>query len=157
MKKIVARRPVVEIDGDEMARIIWQKIRERLILPHLEVERLYFDLSIQNRDETDDSVTLEAARAIAAHKVGIKCATITPDEERLREFGLKRMWKSPNGTIRNHLGGTVFRAPIVCRNVPRLIPAWQKPIVVARHAHATARRSNARSRHGRRSASSATR
>jgi isocitrate dehydrogenase len=136
LKKIAARGPIVEIDGDEMARIIWQKIRERLVLPYVEVERLYFDLSIQNRDATEDRVTLDAATAIREHKVGIKCATITPDEERVKEFGLKRMWKSPNGTIRNALGGTVFRAPIVCRNIPRLVPSWKKPIVIGRHAHA---------------------
>jgi isocitrate dehydrogenase len=136
VKKIRVPGPVVEIDGDEMARVIWAWIRERLILPFLEIELLRFDLSIQNRDATADRITLEAAEAIRRHKVGVKCATITPDEERVKEFGLKKMWKSPNGTIRNHLGGTVFRAPIVCRNIPRLVPAWTRPIVVGRHAHA---------------------
>lgn len=136
MKKIRVAGPVVDIDGDEMARVIWGKIRERYILPFLDIRLLYFDLSIQERDETEDRITLDAARAIKEHKVGVKCATITPDEDRVREFGLKKMWKSPNGTIRNFLGGTVFRAPIVCRNVPRLVPAWTKPIVVGRHAHA---------------------
>jgi isocitrate dehydrogenase len=134
--RIKARGPIVEIDGDEMARIIWEKIRSRLILRHLDVELVYFDLAIQVRDQTEDRITLEAARAIRELKVGVKCATITPDEARVAEFGLKKMWKSPNGTIRNYLGGTVFRAPIVCRNIPRLVPAWKKPIVVGRHAHA---------------------
>jgi isocitrate dehydrogenase len=135
-KKIKVRGPIVDLDGDEMARIIWGKIRSLLILPHLEVQLLHFDLSIQNRDATEDRVTTEAAKAIREHKVGVKCATITPDEERVKEFGLKRMWKSPNGTIRNYLGGTVFRTPIVCANIPHLVPAWKKPIIVGRHAHA---------------------
>jgi len=136
MKKVRVQNPIVELDGDEMTRVIWAKIKEKLILPFLDVKLLYYDLSIQKRDETEDRITLEAAKAIKEHKVGVKCATITPDEARVKEFGLKRMWKSPNGTIRNHLGGTVFRAPIVCKNIPRLVPAWQKPIVVGRHAHA---------------------
>jgi isocitrate dehydrogenase len=135
-QKIRVKNPVVEIDGDEMTRVLWQVIREKLILPHLDVQLIRFDLSIQNRDATDDRVTLEAAEAIAKHHVGVKCATITPDEARVKEFGLKRMWRSPNGTIRNRLGGTVFREPIVCRNVPRLVPGWTKPIVIGRHAHA---------------------
>ena len=136
MSKIQVKRPVVELDGDEMARIIWAKIRERLILRYLDLPIEYYDLSIEKRDETEDCITLDAARAIKEHKVGIKCATITPDEDRVKEFGLKKMWRSPNGTIRNFLGGTVFRAPIVCKNIPRLVPAWKRPIVVGRHAHA---------------------
>ena len=135
MSKIKVANPVVELDGDEMTRVLWRFIRERLILPYLDVELLYFDLSIENRDKTDDKVTLEAADAIARHHVGVKCATITPDEARVKEFGLKKMWKSPNGTIRNRLGGTVFREPIVCRNIPRLVPGWTRPIVIGRHAH----------------------
>jgi isocitrate dehydrogenase len=136
LRKIRVTGPIVDIDGDEMTRVIWARIKDRLILPFLDVNLLYFDLSIQKRDETGDRITLDAARAIKEHKVGVKCATITPDEDRVREFGLKKMWKSPNGTIRNFLGGTVFRAPIVCRNIPRLVPAWKKPIIVGRHAHA---------------------
>ena len=135
MSKIKVQGPVVELDGDEMTRIIWAKIKDKLILPYLDVDLLYYDLSIQKRDETDDQITLDAAKAIAEHKVGVKCATITPDEDRVEEFNLKKMWRSPNGTIRNYLGGTVFRAPIICENVPRLVPAWKKPIVVGRHAH----------------------
>ncbi len=134
--KIAVRDPVVEILGDEMARVLWDWIKERLILPFLDLKLETYDLSILNRDATEDRVTLEAAEAIRRHQVGVKCATITPDEARVREFGLKKMWKSPNGTIRNILRGTIFRAPIVCRNVPRLVPAWTKPIVIARHAHA---------------------
>ena len=134
MAKIKVKNPVVEIDGDEMTRIIWQWIRERLILPYLDVDLRYFDLSIENRDATEDRVTVEAARAIKEHGVGVKCATITPDEARVEEFGLKKMWKSPNGTIRNILGGVVFREPIVISNVPRLVPGWTDPIVVGRHA-----------------------
>jgi len=134
MAKIKVQNPVVELDGDEMTRIIWQWIRERLILPYLDVELLYFDLGIEKRDETDDRITVEAAEAIKTHGVGVKCATITPDEARVEEFGLKKMWKSPNGTIRNILGGVVFREPIVIENVPRLIPGWTDPIVVGRHA-----------------------
>jgi isocitrate dehydrogenase len=134
MAKIKVKNPVVELDGDEMTRIIWQWIRERLILPYLDVELLYFDLGIEKRDETDDRITVEAANAIKQHGVGVKCATITSDEARVKEFGLKQMWKSPNGTIRNILGGTIFREPIVIDNVPRLIPGWTDPIVVGRHA-----------------------
>ncbi|MGN3973973.1 NADP-dependent isocitrate dehydrogenase [Tsuneonella sp. SYSU-LHT278] len=134
MAKIKVANPVVEIDGDEMTRIIWQWIRERLILPYLDVELQYFDLSIENRDATDDQVTVDSANAIKACGVGVKCATITPDEARVEEFGLKKMWKSPNGTIRNILGGVVFREPIVISNVPRLVPGWTDPIVVGRHA-----------------------
>src|SRR6188508_1453140 len=134
MAKIKVKNPIVELDGDEMTRIIWQWIRERLILPYLDVELLYFDLGIEKRDETDDRITIEAAEAIKKHGVGVKCATITPDEARVEEFGLKKMWKSPNGTIRNILGGTIFREPIVIQNVPRLIPGWTDPIVVGRHA-----------------------
>jgi isocitrate dehydrogenase len=133
--KIRVTNPVVELDGDEMTRVLWQVIRERLILPYLDLRLETYDLSIQNRDKTGDKVTLEAADAIARHHVGVKCATITPDEARVKEFGLKKMWKSPNGTIRNRLGGTVFREPIVCRNVPRLVPGWTRPIVIGRHAH----------------------
>jgi isocitrate dehydrogenase len=135
MAKIPVANPVVELDGDEMTRIIWQFIKERLILPYLDVELLYYDLSIQSRDATDDQVTIDAANAIKEHGVGVKCATITPDEARVEEFGLKKMWKSPNGTIRNILGGVVFREPIICSNVPRLVPGWTKPIVIGRHAH----------------------
>ncbi len=134
MTKIKVRGPVVELDGDEMTRIIWQWIRERLILPYLDIDLRYFDLGMENRDATDDRVTVEAANAIREHGVGVKCATITPDEARVEEFGLKRMWKSPNGTIRNILGGVVFREPIVISNVPRLVPGWTDPIVVGRHA-----------------------
>jgi isocitrate dehydrogenase len=134
MAKIKVTNPIVEIDGDEMTRIIWQWIRERLIQPYLDVELLYFDLGIEKRDETEDRITIEAAHAIKKHGVGVKCATITPDEARVEEFGLKKMWKSPNGTIRNILGGVVFREPIVIENVPRLIPGWTDPIVVGRHA-----------------------
>jgi isocitrate dehydrogenase len=134
MAKIKVERPIVEIDGDEMARIIWHMIRDKLIFPHLDLETIYFDLSIQNRDATEDRITVEAAEAIKEHNVGVKCATITPDEARVREFGLKQMWRSPNGTIRNILGGTVFREPIICRNVPRLVPGWTEPIVIGRHA-----------------------
>jgi isocitrate dehydrogenase len=136
LKTIRVVGPVVEMDGDEMTRVIWAKIRERLILPFLDLRLIYFDLGLQNRDATEDRVTMDAARAVREHKVGVKCATITPDEDRVREFGLKKMWKSPNGTIRNFLGGTVFRSPIVCRNIPRLVPIWKKPIVIGRHAHA---------------------
>ena len=134
MTKIKVKNPVVELDGDEMTRIIWQWIRERLILPYLDIDLKYYDLSIEKRDETDDQITIDAAEAIKQHGVGVKCATITPDEARVEEFGLKKMWKSPNGTIRNILGGVVFREPIVMRNVPRLIPGWTDPIVVGRHA-----------------------
>ncbi|MGE5597405.1 MAG: NADP-dependent isocitrate dehydrogenase [Hyphomicrobiales bacterium] len=135
MAKIKVVNPVVELDGDEMTRIIWQQIRERLILPYLDVQLEYYDLGIENRDATNDQVTIDAANAIKKHGVGVKCATITPDEARVQEFNLKEMWKSPNGTIRNILGGVVFREPIVCSNIPRLVPGWTKPIVIGRHAH----------------------
>ncbi len=135
MAKITVAGPVVELDGDEMTRIIWQAIKERLIHPYLDVDLRYYDLSITNRDATDDQVTVDAAHAIAEHGVGVKCATITPDEARVTEFGLKKMWLSPNGTIRNILGGVVFREPIIISNVPRLVPGWTKPIVIGRHAH----------------------
>lgn len=135
MKKIKVKRPIVELDGDEMTRIIWADIKKKLILPYLDVELKYFDLGIEYRDKTDDKVTLDAAAAIKEFDVGVKCATITPDEDRVKEFKLKKMWKSPNGTIRNYLGGTVFRAPIVCKNIPRLVKNWTKPIVVGRHAY----------------------
>ncbi|MEP0391321.1 MAG: NADP-dependent isocitrate dehydrogenase [Erythrobacter sp.] len=134
MQKIQVKNPVVELDGDEMTKIIWQWIRERLILPYLDVDLKYYDLSIEKRDETDDQITIDAANAIKEHGVGVKCATITPDEERVEEFDLKKMWRSPNGTIRNILGGVVFREPIVIDNVPRLVPGWTHPIVVGRHA-----------------------
>ncbi len=132
--KIKVKNPVIEIDGDEMTRIIWQWIRERLIEPYLDIDLHYYDLSIQKRDETDDRITVDAANAIKEHGVGVKCATITPDEDRVEEFDLKKMWKSPNGTIRNILGGVVFREPIVMKNVPRLVPGWTDPIVIGRHA-----------------------
>ncbi|HZN76373.1 MAG TPA: NADP-dependent isocitrate dehydrogenase [Micromonosporaceae bacterium] len=135
MAKIKVANPVVELDGDEMTRIIWKQIREQLVLPYLDVELEYYDLSIQHRDATDDQVTVDAANAIKRHGVGVKCATITPDEARVEEFGLKKMWRSPNGTIRNILGGVVFREPIIMSNVPRLVPGWTKPIVIGRHAH----------------------
>ncbi|MEV0896195.1 NADP-dependent isocitrate dehydrogenase [Actinoplanes sp. NPDC049802] len=135
MAKIKVKNPVVEIDGDEMTRIIWKQIREQLILPYLDVNLEYYDLSIQHRDETDDQVTIDSANAIKRHGVGVKCATITPDEARVQEFGLKKMWRSPNGTIRNILGGVVFREPIIMKNVPRLVPGWTKPIIIGRHAH----------------------
>ena len=135
MPKIKVANPVVELDGDEMTRIIWKLIRDKLILPYLDIDLVYFDLGMENRDATDDRVTVEAAEAIKAVGVGVKCATITPDEARVAEFGLKKMWRSPNGTIRNILGGVIFREPIICRNVPRLVPGWTKPIVVGRHAY----------------------
>ncbi|MGE5829286.1 MAG: NADP-dependent isocitrate dehydrogenase [Micromonosporaceae bacterium] len=135
MAKIKVTKPVVELDGDEMTRIIWKQIREQLILPYLDVELERYDLGIEHRDATDDQVTVDAAHAIKRHGVGVKCATITPDEARVAEFGLKRMWRSPNGTIRNILGGVVFREPIIMANVPRLVPGWTKPIVIGRHAH----------------------
>ena len=134
MSKIAVKNPIVEIDGDEMTRIIWQWIRERLIQPYMDVDLLYYDLSVQKRDETNDQITVDAANAIKEHGVGVKCATITPDEQRVEEFDLKKMWRSPNGTIRNILGGTVFREPIIIKNVPRLVPGWTKPIVIGRHA-----------------------
>ncbi len=135
MAKIKVANPVVELDGDEMTRIIWGFIKERLILPYLDIDLRYYDLSIQSRDATNDQITVDAAEAIKHFGVGVKCATITPDEARVEEFGLKEMWKSPNGTIRNILGGTVFREPIICRNVPRLVPGWTDPIVIGRHAY----------------------
>jgi isocitrate dehydrogenase len=134
MNKIRVAGPVVELDGDEMTRIIWHFIKDKLVLPYLEVDLKYYDLSIQNRDATDDRVTVEAAQAIKEFGVGVKCATITPDEARVKEFDLKQMWPSPNGTIRNIIGGTVFREPIICQNVPRLVPGWTRPIVIGRHA-----------------------
>ena len=133
MAKIKVNHPVVEMDGDEMTRIIWQWIRERLILPYLDIDLKYYDLSIQKRDETNDQITIDSANAARQYGVAVKCATITPDEARVKEFGLKRMWRSPNGTIRNILDGTIFREPIICRNVPRIVPHWDKPVVVARH------------------------
>src|SRR5207342_2077361 len=135
MAKIKVANPVVELDGDEMTRIIWQNIKDQLILPYLDVELEYYDLGIEHRDATDDQVTVDSAEAILRHGVGVKCATITPDEARVEEFGLKKMWRSPNGTIRNILGGVVFREPIICSNIPRLVPGWTKPIVIGRHAH----------------------
>lgn len=134
MSKMKVAGPVVELDGDEMTRIMWQIIKDRLIRPYLDVDLRYYDLSIQNRDATDDQVTIDAANAIKEHGVGVKCATITPDEARVEEFGLKKMWRSPNGTIRNILGGVVFREPIIIDNIPRLVPGWTKPIVIGRHA-----------------------
>jgi isocitrate dehydrogenase len=135
MPKIKVAGPVVELDGDEMTRIIWQFIKDQLILPYLDVDLKYFDLGIEHRDATDDQVTVDAANAIKQYGVGVKCATITPDEARVEEFSLRRMYRSPNGTIRNILGGVVFREPIVCRNIPRLVPGWTKPIIIGRHAH----------------------
>ena len=134
MTKIKVENPIVELDGDEMTRIIWAFVKDKLILPYLDVDLKYYDLSIQKRDETDDQITIDSAEAIKEHGVGIKCATITPDEGRVEEFGLKEMWRSPNGTIRNIIGGTIFRQPIICKNVPRLVPGWTKPIVIGRHA-----------------------
>jgi isocitrate dehydrogenase len=134
MAKIQVKNPIIEIDGDEMTRIIWAFIKDKLILPYLDVDLHYYDLSIQKRDETSDQITVDAAKAINQHGVGVKCATITPDEARVTEFSLKEMWKSPNGTIRNIIGGTVFRQPIICKNIPRLVPGWTKPIVIGRHA-----------------------
>jgi isocitrate dehydrogenase len=135
MAKIKVANPVVELDGDEMTRIIWQSIKDQLILPYLDVELEYYDLGVEHRDATDDQVTIDAAHAIQRHGVGVKCATITPDEARVTEFGLKKMWRSPNGTIRNILGGVIFREPIVISNIPRLVPSWTKPIIIGRHAH----------------------
>ena len=134
MTKIKVANPIVELDGDEMTRIIWQFIKDKLILPYVDVDLKYYDLGMENRDATDDQVTIDAANAIKEHRVGVKCATITPDEARVEEFGLKKMWKSPNGTLRNIIGGTVFRQPIICKNVPRLVPGWTSPIVIGRHA-----------------------
>ncbi len=133
MPKIQVKNPVVDLDGDEMTRIIWQFIKEKLILPYLDINILYYDLGMESRDKTDDKITVDAANAIKKHGIGVKCATITPDEARVKEFNLKKMWKSPNGTIRNILGGTIFREPIICKNVPRLVPSWTQPIVIGRH------------------------
>src|ERR1700744_2274497 len=135
MAKIKVKNPVVELDGDEMTRIIWQWIRERLILPYLDVDLKYFDLSVEKRDETGDQITIDSANATKQYGVAVKCATITPDEARVKEFGLKKLWKSPNGTIRNILGGVIFREPTICQNVPRLVPGWTQPIIVGRHAY----------------------
>jgi len=135
MAKIKVQNPVVELDGDEMTRIIWGFIRERLILPYLDIDLDYYDLGIESRDATDDQITIDSANAIIRHGVGVKCATITPDEARVEEFNLKQMWRSPNGTIRNIIGGTVFREPIICKNIPRIVPNWELPIVIGRHAH----------------------
>jgi len=135
MTKIKVENPVVELDGDEMTRIIWQFIKDKLILPYLDIDLKYYDLGMETRDETNDQITIDAAEAIKKYGVGVKCATITPDEARVEEFGLKKMWRSPNGTIRNILGGVIFRQPIICQNVPRLVPGWTKPIVVGRHAY----------------------
>ena len=134
MSKIKVKNPVIELDGDEMTRIIWEFIKKKLILPYVDVDLHYYDLGIENRDKTDDQVTIISADAIKEHGVGVKCATITPDEDRVKEFNLKKMWRSPNGTIRNILGGTVFREPIVCKNIPKLVPGWTDPIVIGRHA-----------------------
>jgi len=134
MTKIKVENPVVELDGDEMTRIIWDFIKKKLILPYLDIDLKYYDLGIEERDRTDDQITIDAANAIKQYGVGVRCATITPDEQRVEEFGLKQMWRSPNGTIRNILGGVIFRQPIICQNVPRLVPGWTKPIVVGRHA-----------------------
>lgn len=134
MQKIKVQNPIVELDGDEMTRIIWSFIKEQLILPYLDIDIKYYDLGMENRDATDDQVTIDAAHAIQKYNVGVKCATITPDEARVEEFGLKKMWKSPNGTLRNIIGGTVFREPIICSNIPRLVPGWEQPIVIGRHA-----------------------
>src|ERR671937_1931575 len=134
MDKVKVRNPIVELDGDEMTRIIWAFIKEQLILPYVDVDLVYFDLGIESRDATEDRITVEAAKAIKEHGVGVKCATITPDEARVKEFGLKEMYRSPNGTIRNILGGVIFREPIVISNIPRLVPGWTKPIVIGRHA-----------------------
>ena len=134
MPKIIVKNPVVELDGDEMTRIIWDFIKKKLILPYLDIDLKYYDLSVQKRDETDDQITVDAANAIKTYGVGVKCATITPDDNRLSEFNLKKMWRSPNGTIRNILDGTVFRQPIICQNIPRIVRTWDHPIVVGRHA-----------------------
>ena len=134
MAKIKVKNPVVELDGDEMTRIIWSFIKEKLILPYLDIDLKYYDLGMESRDKTDDQITVDCAKAIQKYNVGVKCATITPDEDRVEEFKLKKMWKSPNGTIRNILGGTIFREPIICKNVPRLVPHWTSPIVIGRHA-----------------------
>ena len=134
MSKIIVKNPVVELDGDEMTRIIWDFIKKKLILPYLEIDLKYFDLSVQKRDETNDQITIDAANAIKKFSIGVKCATITPDDGRMSEYNLKKMWRSPNGTIRNILDGTVFRQPIICKNIPRIVRSWDNPIVVGRHA-----------------------
>ena len=134
MDKIKVNSPVVEMNGDEMTRIIWEFIKDKLILPYVDIDIKYYDLGVTSRDNTDDQITIDAAEAVKKYGVGIKCATITPDEDRVKEFNLKKMWRSPNGTIRNILGGTIFRQPIICKNVPRIVTNWNKPIVVARHA-----------------------
>ena len=134
MQKIKVANPVVEMDGDEMTRIIWKLIKDKLIHPYLDIDLKYYDLSVEKRDETNDQITIDSAEATKKYGVAVKCATITPDEARVKEFGLKEMWKSPNGTIRNILGGVIFREPIICQNVPRLVPGWTQPIVVGRHA-----------------------
>ena len=134
MSKITVKNPVVELDGDEMTRIIWNFIKKKLILPYLDIDLKYYDLSVQKRDETNDQITVDAANAIKKYGVGVKCATITPDDNRMSEFNLKKMWRSPNGTIRNILDGTVFRQPIICQNIPRIVRTWNDPIVVGRHA-----------------------
>src|SRR5687767_15215680 len=135
MAKIKVANPVVELDGDEMTRIIWSFIKQKLILPYLDIDLKYYDLGVEKRDETNDQITIDSANAIKQYGVGVKCATITPDEARVKEFKLKEMWKSPNGTIRNILGGVIFREPIICKNVPRLVPGWTKPIIIGRHAY----------------------
>ena len=147
--KIEVKNPIVEMDGDEMTRIIWAFIKDKLILPYLDVDLKYFDLSIENRDATDDQVTIDSANATKQHGVAVKSATITPDEARVEEFGLKKMWRSPNGTIRNILGGVIFREPIIMSNVPRLVPGWTKPIIIGRHAHADQYKATARAAQGR--------
>ena len=134
MDKINVKNPIVEMDGDEMTRVIWEFIKDKLILPYIDLDIKYYDLGVLSRDETNDQITIDAGEAVKKYGVGIKCATITPDEERVKEFNLKKMWRSPNGTIRNILGGTIFRQPIICKNVPRIVTNWNKPIVVARHA-----------------------
>ena len=134
MPKIKVKNPIIELDGDEMARIIWSFIKKKLILPYLDIDIKYYDLGIKNRDKTSDQITIDCANAIKKNGVGIKCSTITPDENRVKEFKLKKMWRSPNGTIRNILGGTVFREPIICKNIPKLVPSWTNPIVIGRHA-----------------------
>src|SRR5450755_2428742 len=135
MAKIKVANPVVEMDGDEMTRIIWQLIKDKLIHPYLDIDLLYYDLSVEKRDETNDQITIDSAEMIKKVGVGVKCATITPDEARVKEFNLKKMWRSPNGTIRNILGGVIFREPIICKNVPRLVPGWTQPIIIGRHAY----------------------
>ena len=134
MSKIRVKNPIVELDGDEMTRVIWEFIKKKLILPYLDLKIEYFDLGIKNRNNTSDQITIDCANAIRKFNVGIKCATITPDENRVKEFNLKKMWRSPNGTIRNIIGGTVFREPIICKNIPKLVPSWTDPVIIGRHA-----------------------